>query len=251
MTIEESAEKPEGLPEKAWNRLSPGEKPETRLISEENIAEFYRIGIVDYKKFSQAQWKQLFKTLPKSEAGYLVNAEQWKKITPCFFKGNIRKPFDPAKIKPGLKPLNWLQDFYQKVARFETSLTPPLWKKLVDSEIQKQFVKNQKLVVDSKFKEYLNKLLLEQPSKLRELELWFHQEVTQATEEAPTKKSSPVLIHDSFQAKPEAIQKKVAIDKILFQYEQKPEADDQESLDFLDELAQEEEDDFNIDEEDF
>ncbi len=243
MTIEKNAEKTEGLPEKAWKRLPAGEKPQTRLISEENIDEFYRIGIVDYKKFSQAQWKQLFKNLPKSEAGFLVTAEQWNKITPYFFKGNIRKPFDPAKIKPGLKPLTWLQEFYQKVARFETALSPASWKQLIDGEIQNQFVKNQKLVVDSKFKGYLRKLLSEKPSKLRELETWFHQEEAGPLEEAPAKKSPQVVIHDSFQAKPEEIQKKAAMDKILFQHQQKPEVDDQDSLDFLDELAQEEDED--------
>lgn len=240
MSIEENAEKVEGLPEKAWNYLVAAEKAETRLMSEENITEFYRIGIVDYKKFSEAQWKQLFKTFSKNEEQYLISTEQWKKISDYFYKGNIRKPFDPSKIKPGLKPLNWLYEFYQKVGRFEMALTAVAWKNLVDNEIQTRFIKNQKLIVDSKFKEFLAKLLEEQPSRLRQLELWFHQERAEPVEQSSSKATTPVVIRDSFQAKPEEIKKKAAIDKLYFQHEQKPEVNDRESLDFLDELAQNE-----------
>ncbi len=235
------AETPKGpeLKDLVWNQL-PEDETGHRWFSDANLAELYQHGVVDARRYSLGQWQAAFKGLPKAEEGYRVTREQYPKLAALFFQGTIKRPFDPDRLKDGSRPIAWLTEIFQKVLRFETTLTLVNWNKIVQDHIRPQFVKAETVRVQPGLRGLLQKILKDRPSPLRKLELWYHQQDWEKpADEAPKKEKPqpPVVIKDSFQVKPAEIQKKSAIDKLYYHHEQHPETDDKESLSFLDELA--------------
>ncbi len=186
-----------------------------------------------------------FSAFPPPPRGFILTREQLDSLKPFLYPGTIKKPFDPYHLKEGGRPLTWLEELYQKVLHFETTLTLPEWKKFVSQKIEPHFKRGDKLLLNKELKDVLFNLLTQKPSPLRRLEIFCLQAppsepgVEKTEERKPP--SPPVLIKDSFVAKPEEIQKKAAMDKLFYHYEQQPKGDDAANLNFLDELANREE----------
>src|SRR5437868_12351944 len=119
------------LKDLVWSLLPVGDSPDSRLLSDLLLLEIYSRGIIDSRKHPLERWQGLFKEMPRNEGGYLIKKDKWPRVTSFFFQGPIKKPFDPKKLKDGLRPLAWLNEVYQKVLRFETSLTLDDWKKII------------------------------------------------------------------------------------------------------------------------
>lgn len=234
------------LTELIWKQLQPTDDAGQKIATDALIATLYEFGVADTRRVGLPQWKSVFARLPKEETGYRVTRKDLDLFNPFLFKGNIKKPFDPKRLKDGPRPLTWLNEIYQKVLRFETLLKQEEWNKVVAERITPRFVKNEQVFYDSALRDFMLALLEKHGSPLRRLELWVEEgrgPEAPPLAATPEKKTAPVIVHDAYQAKPEEILKKKAIDKLYYHYEQQPKLADDETLDFLDELSNLEEGD--------
>lgn len=230
-----------------WKKLIPEEEDGVKSASETLLADIYQQGFIDARRFSVAQWKNACQKFSKAKGVYRFKRADLDSLKNYFFQAQIKKPFDPKRLKDGPRPLDWTSELYQKVLRFETSLTLEAWRQIVQTQILPKFKKGQELFYNPGFKSLLESVLEKHASPLRRLELWYHfqreKEAAAAagTEEkaAPAPKpAAPVIIRDAFVAKPDETLKRTAIDKLYFHHgETPPKGDDQANLDFLDELA--------------
>ena len=229
-----------------WKKLIPEEEEGVKSASETLLADIYQQGFIDARRFSLAQWKNACQKFSKTKGVYHFKRSDLDSLKQYVFQAQIKKPFDPKRLKDGPRPLDWTGELYQKVLRFETTLTLEAWRQIVQTHILPKFKKGQELFYNPGFKTLLESVLEKNASPLRRLELWYHfqreQEDLAASEvgdkAAPSPKpAAPVIIKDAFVAKPDETLKRTAIDKLYFHHGETPKGDDQENLDFLDELA--------------
>lgn len=235
------------LLEYTWGRMEALEEDE-RLADAKLLDEFYNNGFIDGRRFGLPHWKQAYQKFARGSQFHFKRAD-WDSLKNYFFAAEIKKPFQPKNLRDGPRPLEWTSELYQKVFHFETTLTLEAWKKLVQTQILTRFKKGNELIYNAAFKALLEGILKQHASPMRRLELWYHFEKDKAeaapapipgAKAAPEEKrtaSSPV-IRDSFVAKPEESMRRGAIDKLYFHQGEHPTVTDDESLDFLDELAQ-------------
>lgn len=229
-----------------WKKLTPEEEEGVRSASEALIADVYQQGFIDARRFSLSQWKGACQKFAKGKGLYRFQRADLDSLKNYFFQAQIKKPFDPRRLKDGPRPLAWTGELYQKVLRFETNLTLEAWKQIVNLQILPKFKKGEDLLYNAAFKALLEAVLEKHASPLRRLELWYHsqREAEAAAEAKPEgeaapapKPAAPVVIRDAFVAKPDETLKRTAIDKLYFHHGETPKGDDRENLDFLDELA--------------
>ncbi len=241
-----------------WKALAPASET-TRWVHSQQWEIFYTHGFVDWAKAPIEKWRALLKNLPcVEEDWFLIEKKHLPLIAPFFVSGPIKRPFDPHRLKSENYPLTWYREMYQRVLKFETTLKLAQWEKILD-ELKKRFSKENSLPLSEEVKEYLQALLSAHPSPLRQLETWVHHgppEIFSSlsshkvgpAQGYPSDKSIdkstplPVAVADRFESAPEIPQKMRAIEKIY--YEESPatgfgsSVDDQEALDFLNELEQ-------------
>ncbi|HKY64295.1 MAG TPA: hypothetical protein VJR29_12845 [bacterium] len=234
------------LLEHTWGRLEAIDDQE-RMADAKLLEEFFQGGFIDARRFGLNQWKQACQKFAKGPK-FVFKKADWEGLKSFFFGAEIKRPFDPKRLNDGMRPLDWTSELYQKVFRFETTMTLEEWKKIVQTQILTRFKKGNELVYNAAFKALLEGLLKQKASPLRRLELWYHferskegppaavQAGAKAESEGKRTPSSPV-IRDAFVAKPEESVRRGAIDKLYFHQGEQPKATDDESLDFLDELA--------------
>lgn len=230
------------LAQVVWEQMTPTDDPKVRLASSDWIAEIHAVGAVDGKRVRLPQWQAAFASLPKDEEGrFQVGVGEWARIGKFLFAGNIKKPFEPPRLKDGARPTDWLSELFQKVLRFETTLSFDAWKKLVAEQIQPRFVKGDRVQLNPALKALLGAILEKHPSPLRKLELWYLEKSqakapaqADAAEQKPASLAKAISNKDTFQSGGRENQ---SIDKLYYHHEQHPALDDKESLDFLDELA--------------
>ena len=231
--------------EHTWGRLEALDGEE-RGATLKLLEDFYKGGFIDARRFGLNQWKQACQRFAKGPDKYRFRKADWEGLKNYFFAAEIKKPFEPSRLKDGMRPLDWTAELYQKVLRFETTLTIEDWKKLVQTQILTRFKKGEELVYNAAFKALLEAALKQHASPLRRLELWYHFEKPKEesppaagakSEPAEKRTASSPIIRDSFEAKPEESMRKGAIDRLYFHSNEHPTATDDESLNFLDELA--------------
>lgn len=228
-----------------WQKMTPEEEDDHRSAVEALMVDVYQQGFIDARRFSLAQWKSACQKFSNGKGVYRFKRGDLDSLKSYFFQAQIKKPFDPHRLKDGLRPLDWTNELFQKVLRFETSMTLEAWKKFVQGQILPRFKKGEQLLYNAALKAMLEALLDKYASPLRRLELWYHFQreneiVPQSPAEKPVaaaKPAEPVVIRDAFVAKPDESMKRHAIDKLYFHHGEAPKIDDQENLDFLDELA--------------
>lgn len=224
-----------------WSQLQSTEDAQVCLATEEILEKLYQYGLADTRRMSLAQWKMAFAKFPKTEGAYRLCAADKERVQALLFKGNIKKPFDPHRLKFGARPLNWFNEVYQKVLRFETTLTLQEWNQKIEQTLKPRFVKGGEIQFNAELRDLLAQWLEAKAAPLRRLELWVQSGIgpeMPAPKTTPVeKKAVPQVIHDQYRAKPEEIKKKAAIDKLYYQYEPHPEVADDDALSFLDELS--------------
>ncbi|MFO1462207.1 MAG: hypothetical protein U1F66_00350 [bacterium] len=229
-----------------WNKLEPTEEAGVRKATAAGLEELYQKGFVDARRFSLPQWKNGCQKFSKSKGIFLFKRSDLDSLKNYLFQAQIKRPFEPHRLKDGLRPLEWTGELYQKVLRFETTLTLDAWKDLVKTQLLPKFQKGKNIIYNQQLKSYLEALLKQHASPLRRLELWYHFEREaeapppsegEAAQTPVPKPAAPAPIKDAFVAKPDESLKRSAIDRLYFHHGETPPTSDQENLDFLDELA--------------
>jgi len=246
--MEKPASEPPGpdLGELIWKDMEACEDSDSRRATPAWIEAIYQVGAIDKKRFRLPQWQAAFQKMPRDETGYLVAPLEFNKLRIFFHQAKIKKPFSLARMKDGARPVTWLDDLYLKVLRFETTLGYEDWKQLAAKEIKPRFAKGEKLLLNAGFRQWLQALMDSHVSPLRVLELWYQEKSEAALAPKPVAKSdepqkTPTKWENgksSFDAEPGVRQKSSAIQQLFYHAEQHPHMDDQESLDFLNQLAE-------------
>ncbi len=239
-----------------WNAL-PQASETSRWIHTQQWEIFYTHGFVDIPKVSLEKWRSLLKNFsPAEENWFLLEQRHLPMLTPLLCTGPVKRPFDPHRLKSDHYPLTWYREMYQRVLRFETTLKLAQWEKILE-ELSKRFSNAGTLPLSEEVKAYLQALLSAHPSPLRQLEVWVHHgppeifsslsslrgahPVVSTVHQTSEKGLSTALV-DRFELAPEAPRRMRDIEKAY--YEARPiggsgsPIDDQETLDFLDELEQ-------------
>ncbi len=238
----------EDLKTLVWNRLPPGEDPKTRMVDETCVRLFYRQGIVDNRRVTWENWQRAFKGFRMVEGNYVLDGKNFQKIGILFYGGTIKKPFSPHRLSDGSRPMNWLQDLYQKVLRHETSLKLEEWNQIIKEQFTETFVSRHKFQLNSQSKDLILKIIEERPSPLRRLEKWvFESEETEQSKISsaqPSPVSAPPSsgLEDRYEATPEEIRKKAAIEQLYYSHSKTPTLNDDETLGILDEITDLEDD---------
>ncbi len=231
-----------------WDALEPGETEASSWVNRERWELLYDHGFVDPRRLPKDRWLDLLKNLPQEEGWHRLDRKQLPKFTPYLFKGDIKKPFDPMRLKDGIRPHKWLLEMYQKVLKFETTLKPAQWNQIIDEEIKPRFQAKDEYRFDRRFKEWLLELMAAYASPLRKLEVWVHEKSPLEVEDSgpvpPNAESSspPPIDPDRFVAAGPEGRKIQKIEKLYYQEETKSHLNDQEVLSFLEELEELEDD---------
>lgn len=235
------------LLEYVWNRLESGEEEGIRTATDAILENLYHQGFIDARRFTVAQWKNACFKFAKGKGAYRFKRSDLESLQNYLFPAQVKRPFDPNRLQDGTRPLDWTNELYQKVLRFETNLPQESWKKIVQNQILPKCRKGDGILYNAYLKGLLEAVLKQHASPLRRLELWYHfereKEATAKPGESPKAakpdpvKAAPVVIRDAFVAKPDETIKRSAIDKLYFHHGETPKAADQENLNFLDELA--------------
>lgn len=232
-----------------WEALDPDSEEAISWVEPKRWEVLYDHGFVDAKRIPKARWIDLLKNIPKEEGRYRFDEAQIAKVAPFLYKGPIRKPFDPMRLKDGIRPESWLMEMYQKVLKFETTLKLADWSQIIEREIKPRFQVKDEFRFDKRFKEWLSQLLETQASPLRRLEKWVHEgtslpgEKKSEPEEKKTPSTAPVpdqFVGGAPQGR--GIQK---IEKPFYQDSAPKDISDQEVLSFLEELEDMEDDEEN------
>ena len=230
-----------------WKRLEATEEENQRGASEALLADLYKEGFIDARRYSAAQWKNACQKFAKGKGTYLFKRADLDSLKNYIFQGQVKKPFDPKRLKEGLRPMEWTSELFEKVLRFETTITLETWKKFVQTQIIPKCKKGDSLQYNAVMKGLLEAVLEQHASPLRRLELWYH--FRREEEEAPPKgkegeaapapkPAAPVIVRDAFVAQPKETINRTAMDKLYFHHNEPPKTeDDKDNLDFLDELA--------------
>jgi len=230
-----------------WKHLDPAEEEGFRLADDVSLEKIYQRGFIDARRYSFPQWRNACQKFSKIKGQYRFKREDLDSLKAYFFPSLPKRPFDPKRLKDGTRPLDWTNELFQKVLRFESNLTLEAWKKIVQTQILPKCKKGDNLLYNEYLRQLLDAILKQHASPLRHLELWYHfereseagsPESKENTPEVGSKTPSSAPIRDAFVAKPDETLKRTAIDKLYFHHGEAPNKDgDRESLDFLDELA--------------
>lgn len=224
--------------------LRPGKSPGQVWTDRTLWATLYDHGFVDPRRLPKERWMDILKQLPQEEGHYALGKDHLEKIAQFLYAGPIKRPFDPQRLKDGLRPTQWVQDMYQKVLKFETDIKQAEWNLLVREEINLNFLEKGQYNFDQDFKDFLAILLEERASPLRKLEVWVFQgsPETSATlspvqpTPAAAKPAGIPAAKDRFETNPEALKKIRSIEKLYYHAEKGSAPNDKETLDFLNEL---------------
>lgn len=230
-----------------WDALDPGETEEDSWVTQERWKLIYNHGIVDPKRIPLQRWMGLLKDFKEEEGHYAFKRTDLPKISRFLYQGAIKKPFDPYRLKDGVRPLKWIQEMYQKVLKFETRLSLSDWNRLIQEEINPKFKVEDHYRFNKEFKDFVAFLLQEKASPLRSLEVWVHEgsPLDEVPIQGPTPRKTtaePQKIEDRFVASPEEGKKIKSIEKAFYDGEKAPMVSDDEALDFLKELEDMEDD---------
>lgn len=230
-----------------WDALEPGETEDDSLFTEERWNLIYDHGLVDHRKTPKTRWDQFLKTFPAQEGTHYLKRTDLPKISPFLYHGPIKKPFDPERLKDGVRPRKWLQEMYQKVLKYETVLKVQEWNQILVKEVDSRFKSGDHYRFDRAFKDWVNKLLTEKASPLRKLEVWVYiacplDEDSEAEIIPQPNEPTVAPIEDKFVGTPEKGKKIRSIEKVYFEESKPPPGDDQDALDFLKELEEMEDD---------
>ena len=224
--------------------LYPGKAPGQLWTDKALWGSLYDHGFVDPRRLPKERWMDILKQLPEAEGRYAMGKGHLDKIAQFLYAGPIKRPFDPQRLKDGLRPTQWIQEMYQKVLKFETNIKQAEWNLLVREEINLNFMEKGQYNYDQDFKDFLSILLEERASPLRKLELWAFRGGTdvaptapvQALPQAAPKAGGKPAIQDRFDHQPEELKKIRSIEKLYYHAEKGPAPNDKETLDFLNEL---------------
>ena len=230
-----------------WDALDPGETEEDSWVSRERWELLYQHGIVDPKRIPLPKWMDILNGLNQEEGLHAFKRTDLPKVNRFLYQGAIKKPFDPYRLKDGLRPLKWVQEMYQKVLKFETLLKVGEWNNLIQQEVNPKFKVDDHYRSNKDFKDWVATLLQEKASPLRRLEVWVHEgsPLDELPGQTPTPKKAvtqPEKIEDRFVASPEEGKKIKSIEKVFYQGDKAPPVSDDEALDFLKELEAMEDD---------
>ncbi len=226
-----------GIERHFWDNLEEVPSQTFRLISEEDMIVFYEHGFVDAKKVSLDQWQDILKNFPQHQGKYRLSETNLYQLSNYLYQGPIRRPFNPEKLKEGPRDPSWLDKLYVKVIRFETKLNESEWQDIVRNEIMMQYNYLGQFVLDTNSKNFINALIEKHISRLRRLELWVHVgPPDQETRQKSLLKAVPIKIEDSFESSSSESKKIKNIEKVFYSHAIKEKIDDNEALNFLDEL---------------
>lgn len=232
-----------------WKALQPGPSADRAWTHPILWSDLYDHGFVDPRRLPKNRWMDILKQLPNEEGRFSLGRDHLEKLAQFLYSGPIKRPFDPQRLKDGLRPPPWIQEMYQKVLKFETTIKPAEWNQLVQGPINLTFMEKGQYRWDQDFKDFISDILWERASPLRKLELWVFEgapepSVTPASP-APAQAKKEVkaqIIKDRFESTPEELQKIRSIEKLYYHAEKGPAPDDKETLEFLEELDELEDD---------
>lgn len=157
-----------------WSKL-----PKSRAASGDEYVDYtltdlpylYNNGFVDTQAYSLDDWLVAF--IPFKQAGntYRLNKEQFFGLRRYRYAGIIRAPFDPLRLREGEWTEQNLWKLYRLSIKPSSTLTDQQFKLMLESAKKKKLLVDGKFKLDRSFKVKLQKLIDDNPSPLRRLEL--------------------------------------------------------------------------------
>lgn len=130
-------------------------------------------GFVDTAKYSKAVWKAAFDPFKQPDGIYRLTHSEFLTLEKYRYTGEIHIPFDAARINEGKYTDEGFQKLVDASIAPSSSLAPDLLRKFIE-ELKKEFRQDDDLLlIQAAAKTKIKKMLEENPSPLRKLELLF------------------------------------------------------------------------------
>lgn len=135
-----------------------------------DIPYLYKNGFVDTQTFDYATWKKAFEDCKQKDDSYLINREKFMSLSRFRYVGPVFSPFDSNKLREGEWTDPQLKKLYDLSIKPSSGMSEDFFFNHVKTLKGHGFVKNGNLVIDSKVKGYIGKLIEQNPSPRRLLE---------------------------------------------------------------------------------
>lgn len=152
---------------------SPKEEDGSLHYPETLIYFLWENGFVDTAKFPKETWKAAFEPFKQPGGEYKITHDEFLTLDKFRYRGELHIPFDPLRINEGKYTDEGFEKLAQESIAPSCSLPPDLFKKFVD-ELKNEFrQEDDLLLIKTAAKQKIKKLLDENPSPLRKLEILF------------------------------------------------------------------------------
>ena len=132
----------------------------------------YHGGFVDTERFTLEQWESMFVSSKQADGSYLMNYNDFMKLSPYRFFGIIRPPLDPMTLREGWYTLEDWRAYCLYSILPSTTLTVEHFVKSEDVMVEKGLLVEGKILIDQQQKLELQRLLDTYPSpkRIREIQ---------------------------------------------------------------------------------
>lgn len=158
--------------EAVWKASEKGEDGSLHY-PEEVVGFLWENGFVDTLKYSLDQWRLAFEPFKQKDGHYKISHDEFLTLEKYRYKGEIKIPFDPMRINEGKYTDEGFGQLSNASIAPSCSLKPEALKIFLE-ELKTEFRQADDLILvktDAKLK--IKKLMEENPSPLRKLEILF------------------------------------------------------------------------------
>lgn len=130
-------------------------------------------GFVDTAKYPKETWKAAFEAFKQKEGNYKITHDEFLTLDKYRYRGELHVPFDALRINEGKYTDEGFLKLVSESVAPSCSLPPDLLQKYVE-ELKNEFrQEDDLLLIKAPAKQKIKKLLEENPSPLRKLEILF------------------------------------------------------------------------------
>ncbi|MDP2599247.1 MAG: hypothetical protein Q8P84_00740 [Deltaproteobacteria bacterium] len=130
-------------------------------------------GFVDTKKYSKEAWRAAFEPFKQPDGHFKLSRDEFLTLAKYRYAGEVKIPFDPMRINEGKYTDEGFGQLLNESIAPSCGLEAPTLNKFVE-ELKKEFRQPDDLIlIKTEAKQKIKKLLEENPSPLRRLEIMF------------------------------------------------------------------------------
>lgn len=158
-----------------WERLiSYEDQMEFLHLDDQEVRALHTLGLVDKETYEMDAWLAAISRFKFTSSGYRFDSFEFLSLKRYFKPARIRPYFKPLAIKSGLYDRKWLEELYDHVIKYLAYVDENDWEEVKIELVEMGCIKPDGVHVNKMFKYYFYEILIKRPSTLRQFELKLH-----------------------------------------------------------------------------